>query len=122
MLDDSEKELLFKFKLASKQDAHFNLIAPVNELTLTVYNKEEIKEGAEGEVSTDGYITFAKDSLDGLEFVVSVSKREGFLDKYIHFTLLVSTKEGNVRLEPGVSQFETIPADETRDFVVEYEP
>lgn len=54
--------------------------------------------------------------------MVKVEKREEFLKKYIHFTLLVSTQEGNVRLEPAISHFENIKADETRDFVFEFEP
>lgn len=98
LFDDAEKELFFKFKLETKQDAHFNLIGPVDELTLSVFNRLEVDEASEGEVSTDGYITFAKDSIEGLNFIVKVQKREAYLNKYIHFTLLVSTKDGNVRL------------------------
>lgn len=59
----------------------------------------------ESAVSTDGYLTFAKDSIDSLHFMVKVEKREEFLKKAVHFTLLVSTREGNIRLEPGTSQF-----------------
>jgi len=44
------------------------------------------------------------------------------LKKAVHFTLLVSTKEGNVRLEAGTSHFETIKAQTTRDYVFEFQP
>jgi hypothetical protein len=30
--------MIFKFKLTTKQDVHFNLIGPVDELALSVYN------------------------------------------------------------------------------------
>lgn len=72
LLDDSEKELTFKFKLKQKQDVHFNLIAPVDELSLSVYNHEEADEKTEGEISTDGYITFTKENIEGLAFIVKV--------------------------------------------------
>jgi hypothetical protein len=55
------------------------LIAPVDELTLTVYNRADADENTEGEISTDGYITFSKESIDGLNFVVKVQKREQYL-------------------------------------------
>ena len=97
MFDDGEKELLFKFTLKSKQDVNFNLIGPVNELQLAVFNSQEPTEG-EGEISTDGYISVKKEDIHGLTFVVAVQKREAFLSKFIHFTLIVSTKEGNIRL------------------------
>lgn len=114
--------MIFKFRLKTKQDVHFNLIGPVDELSLTVFNRAEVDESSEGEISTDGYITFTKEDIDGLHFVVKVQKREAYISKYIHFTILISTKDGNVRLESGVAHFETIPSEETRDFVFEYEP
>ncbi len=55
--------MVFKFKLKTKQDVHFNLIGPVDELTLSVYNHDEIDENTEGEISTDGYITFTKENI-----------------------------------------------------------
>jgi hypothetical protein len=44
LLDDAEKELVFKFKLPEKMDVNFNLIAPVNELNLIVYNSDKLNE------------------------------------------------------------------------------
>jgi hypothetical protein len=79
-------------------DAHFNLIGPVDELTLTVYNRAEVDDETEGEISNEGYVTFEKEKIDGLVFIVKVTKREAYIGKFIHFTLLASTKEGNVRL------------------------
>jgi hypothetical protein len=90
--------MIFKFKLTTKQDVHFNLIGPVDELALSVYNHAEVDENTEGEISTDGYITFTKENIDGLNFIAKVQKREAYIGKYIHFTILVSTKDGNVRL------------------------
>ena len=41
-MDDNENSLLFSFKLEQKEDVSFNLIAPLNEMTLTVFNKEKL--------------------------------------------------------------------------------
>lgn len=56
-------------------------------------------------LSTDGYVSYKKDDINSLNFLIKVEKREQFLKKYIHFTVLASTMEGNVRLEPGISHF-----------------
>lgn len=39
LMDDNENELIFAFKLDKKEDVSFNLIAPLNQLTLEVFNK-----------------------------------------------------------------------------------
>jgi hypothetical protein len=90
----------FEFKLKEKEDVNFNLIGPVNELNLVVMNDERWTDDnrGEGEASTEGYLSFKKEDISSLNFVIKVEKKEEFLKKYIHFTLLVSTKEGNVRL------------------------
>ena len=76
------------------------MIGPVNELNLIVKNGEKWTDSnkGEGEVSTDGYVSVSKDDIESLNFVIRVEKREEYLKKYIHFTLIVTTKEGNVRL------------------------
>lgn len=48
LFDDAEKQMLFKFKLTKKMQVNFNLIAPVDQLTLTVYNRQEIDEESQG--------------------------------------------------------------------------
>jgi|JI9StandDraft_2_1071091.scaffolds.fasta_scaffold161726_2 hypothetical protein len=100
LFDDGEKEMKFEFKLKEKEDVNFNLIGPVNELNLVVMNDERWTDDnrGEGEASTEGYLSFKKEDISSLNFVIKVEKKEEFLKKYIHFTLLVSTKEGNVRL------------------------
>lgn len=68
-MDDNENELTFSFKLNRKQDVSFNLIAPLNELTLAVFNKDKLgkedstKESTEAEISMDGYVSYTKDEL-----------------------------------------------------------
>lgn len=44
LFDDGEKELVFKFTLTEKQQVNFNLIAPINELDLIVYNTNKLNE------------------------------------------------------------------------------
>jgi hypothetical protein len=40
LFDDTEESLSFTFKLKEKEDVSFNLVGPVNELTLSVLNKD----------------------------------------------------------------------------------
>jgi hypothetical protein len=49
-------------------------------------------------------------------------KKEGFSTKWIHFTLIASTKDGNMRLEPGVAHYENIKSKDTKDYVFEFIP
>jgi hypothetical protein len=106
LFDDKEKSLTFEYKMDKKEDVSFNLVGPTNELNLYVLNEKkpaatEKKDWKEAELSSDGFIKFSKDSLKGLDFVIKVEKRTEFQNKYVHFTLIVSTKEGNLRLENG---------------------
>ena len=72
-------------------------------------------------ISSDGYIKFAKDEIEREAFTIMVTKNERYLDKYVHFTLIASTKETNMRLESGVAHYETIPSKNSVDYVFEYE-
>ena len=46
----------------------------------------------------EGYVSYDKADLKETSFVVKVLKREEYRKKYVHFTLIASTKEGNLRL------------------------
>ena len=98
------------------------MIGPCNELALQVKNGEKWTEDnkGDGELSTDGYITFTEDNIESLHFVIKVEKREEYMKKAAHFTLLVSTKEANVRLESSAPHIESIKSEETKDFVFEF--
>ena len=65
-----------------------------------VLNQKKWSESnkGEGRVSTDGYLSFDKDEINSLDFVIKVEKREEFSKKFIHFTLIATTKDGNMRL------------------------
>lgn len=100
LFDNEEKYIMFEFKAPSKQDVSFNLIAPANQLNLLVLNKEKPEKGDEenADWATDGFIKFEKKDVNSTNFYVKVMKKEGFASKWIHFTLIASTKEGNMRL------------------------
>jgi len=82
------------FRLKDKQDVSFNLIGPTNELVLTVYNIDKPTKDSknDGMVSSDGFIKYAKEEIKGLGFLIKVEKREEFRNKYVHFTMIVSSK------------------------------
>jgi hypothetical protein len=91
---------MFNFTLSTKQDVSFNLIGPANQLDLLVINKEKPQKGDEenADWATDGFIKFEKKEISSNNFYVLVQKKGGFANKWIHFTLIASTKEGNMRL------------------------
>lgn len=39
------------------------------------------------------------------------------MNKYVHFTIITSTKEGNLRLEGGGAHYETLSPKDTRKYV-----
>ncbi len=57
---------------------NFNLIGPVNELNLIVMNGDKWDDDSKDSnmLSTDGYISFKKDDIDSLNFLIKVEKRE----------------------------------------------
>jgi hypothetical protein len=124
LFDNEEKSLLFQFKVPTKQDVSFNLIGPANQLNLLAINKEKPEKGDEqnADWATDGFIRFEKKELNTTTFFVKVEKKEGFANKWIHFTLIASTKEGNMRLEPGVAHYDNIKPSDTKDYVFEFIP
>lgn len=108
--------------LPKAEDVSFNLIGPTNELILRVLNKEKPQEEDIGIalVSSDGYIRIPKEDFNGLRFIVMVEKRQEFLKKFVHFTMIASTQSGNMRLEPGVAHYETLHSKDRRDYVFEF--
>ncbi len=57
---------------------NFNLIGPVNELNLIVMNGDKWDDDSKDSnmLSTDGYISFKKDDINSLNFLIKVEKRE----------------------------------------------
>jgi hypothetical protein len=53
----------------------------------------------------DGYVFIEKADLKTVYLVAKVVKREEYRKKYVHFTLIVSTKESNLRLEAGNAHY-----------------
>lgn len=70
----------------------------------------------------DGYVAFEKEDLKSNFFVIKVEKREEYRKKYVHFTLIASTKEANLRLETGNAHYETLKSGAERDYVFEIIP
>lgn len=107
LMDNNEEHVALHFKIPQKVDVSFNLMAPLKELTMMILNKEGTddldskKEAEEGEFTTEGSITYLKSDLKTTNFIVVVSKREEYKNKYVHFTLIASTKESNLILEPS---------------------
>ena len=51
-----------------------------------------------------------------------MQKKEAYASKWIHFTIIASTKEGNMRLEPGIAHYENIKPKGSKDYVFEFIP
>ena len=66
--------------------------------------------------SLEGFLCFGKEDINSNDFVIKVQKREEYHKKYVHFTLIASTKTGNLRLEPGNAHYETLKPDSSRDY------
>ncbi len=49
-------------------------------------------------------------------------KREEYRKKYVHFTLIATTKESNLRLEPGNPHYETLKPSTSRNYIFEFIP
>ena len=115
---------MLTFHDKGKKQVGFNLIAPVNELTLSAWNEDDPKKiiKAEHRLSTEGYLLFKSEEVKNERFTIMVTKNPRYKGKYIHFTIIASTKESNMRLEAGSAHYETIPAQNTVDYVFEYEP
>jgi hypothetical protein len=72
--------------------------------------------------STDGYISFTKNEVKELEFTILIKKTEDHSKKFVHFTLIASTKNSNMRLEPGIAHYETLKSEESKVYAFEFEP
>lgn len=57
---------------------NFNLIGPVNELNLIVMNGDKWDDDSKDSnmLSTDGYVSYKKDDINSLNFLIKVEKRE----------------------------------------------
>ena len=109
LMDDQEDKVIFKFKVDKKQPVSFNLISPLNSLYLLVENGKKVPNTKEMNIaSTDGYISFNKNEVKELEFTILIKKTEDHAKKFVHFTLIASTKNSNMRLEPGIAHYETL--------------
>lgn len=53
----------------------------------------------------DGFVSFKKNELKSNNFVIKVEKREEYRKKFVHFTMIASTREGELRLEPGSAHY-----------------
>ncbi len=60
----------------------------------------------------DGYISFIKTEINELDFTVLIQKTDDHAKKFVHFTLIVSTNNTNMRLEPGIAHYETLKSEE----------
>ena len=75
------------------------MISPLNSLYLLVENSKKSPNPKDIDLaSTDGYISIPISEVKQLEFTVMVLKTEDYKDKFAHFTLIVSTKETNIKL------------------------
>ena len=79
-------------------------------MEIFVFNQEDlkedtVKEAEESAYSLQGYVFIAKDDLQNKEFIIKVRKRQEYRKKYVHFTLIASTKAGNLRLEAGNAHY-----------------
>lgn len=124
LFDDKERSLQFHFEVPNKQDVTFNLIGPANQLDMLVINKEKPEKGDEDKAdwANDGFVRFEKKDLNSTVFFINVRKKEAYASKWIHFTLIASTKEGNMRLEPGFAHYDNIKPKEAKDYVFEFLP
>lgn len=50
-----------------------------------------------------------------------VKKSENAKDKFVHFTLIASTSETNLRLDPGIVHYETLKPKGYKDVVFEFD-
>jgi hypothetical protein len=122
-MDSAENRIDFKFAIKEKTDVNFNLIAPLNTLKLIVANEEKnIPDEGSAEQSSEGYVLFEKDQINGLNFVISVVKANEDSDYFTHFTLVASTLGFSLRLEPTVNYYETLSPTMVKDFVFEFDP
>ena len=104
-MDSSEERIDFKFKLKEKSDVSFNLVSPLNSLKLFVSNGRDDVDEDTSEQSTDGYILIEKGNMESLDFTVSVVKMKDYKPFFTHFSLIVSSKQANLRLEPTVTNY-----------------
>lgn len=120
-IEEDEEEILFKYKLQEKMDVSFNLVAPLNHLNLLVSNGEQESDDLTS-MSSEGYITFQKEEIKSLTFIITVKKTELTKNKMTHFTLLASSSKAVVRLEPTVAHYETLQPQAIREYIFEFDP
>ena len=95
LMDTREDRLTLSFNIREKTDVSFNLVAPLHELSFMVVNAaklESSKEAAESEFSHEGFISFQKADLKHTAFTVLVTKTAQSKQRFVHFTLIASTK------------------------------
>jgi hypothetical protein len=112
-LYEREDKMDFKYTLTEKKEVNFNLIGPLNTLLLIADNDQE----PGNRISTEGFITFTEKDIKNMEFTISVEKNAASKNKQIHFTLLASTTDTVIQLEPSVAHYETIKPEAYREYI-----
>ena len=65
LLDKKEDNIILSFTDSGKKEVSFNLISPVEQLTLSVFNQDSLKKMSEAEhrISSDGYIKYKSEDI-----------------------------------------------------------
>lgn len=103
--------------MGEEERLHFNLVSPLHSLKLTVANTD-----GQTVDSVQGYITFDRRSIRGNIFSIAIEKINQYYDQYVHFTLLITTSDMAVRLDPTVTHYETYLPRAVKTFLLEYDP
>ena len=117
LFDDNENSISLKYINKVEDNLFFNLLSPINSLTLTVSN-------ADGQTltSSEGYIVFKRNDLRGDLFEIKIEKTKDFMLQYVHFTLILSTNDTAVRLDSTITHYERYLPTSSKTFVVEFDP
>lgn len=83
-------------------------------------------------MSAEGYLSFPAKETKQDDFSILVRKREAYKDRMVHFTIIASSSGKEIRLETGVTHYETLPKegysnaeyvfefDEKEDFILNF--
>ena len=100
----------FKFTAEHSGDVSFNLVAPLHSLELITKNSKKLpKDLSDADISAEGFISYNNKDSKNKDFSILVRKKDGFENKNIHFTIIASTEGTAIRLETGITHYETLP-------------
>ena len=68
-------------------------------------------------VSSDGYVSFNSEDIDGLDFRIKVKKTEIVQGMISHFTILAPTEDSVVRLEPTIMHYEILEPSKSKEYI-----